>query len=265
MVGRAVPSLPAERQPSPPSDVLALELSGVSSRGDRGHEALTDISLQVRPGELVGVAGVAGSGQRELCEVALGLRETTAGHVRIAGAPVASARDAIGAGAVSVPEDPVADSVVRRLTVLEHMGLDGRRIPARRLGVDWSAVRTRMERADSRLRLRIAPARRRLSELSGGNIQRVILTRELSLDSSLVVAAYPSRGLDVANARRTQEVLLERRASGSGVLMVSEDLDELMALADRIVVMHDGRISGEVSAADYDRQAIGRLMVGSAS
>jgi simple sugar transport system ATP-binding protein len=265
MVGRAVPALPAEREPVPPSDVPALELTGVSSRGDRGHEALTDISLRVQPGELVGIAGVAGSGQRELCEVAAGLREATAGEVRIGGVSVGSARDAIGAGAVSVPEDPVADSVVRRLTVLEHMGLDGRRIPARGLGVDWAAVRARMKDADARLGLRIAPARRRLSELSGGNIQRVILTRELSLDSSLVVAAYPSRGLDVANARRTQEVLLERRAAGSGVLMVSEDLDELMALADRIVVLHDGHVSGEVVAADFDRQAIGRLMVGGTS
>ena len=265
MVGRAVPALPADREPTPPSEVLALELVGVSSRGDRGHEALTGIGLRVRPGELVGVAGVAGSGQRELCEVALGLRETTAGEVKIAGTPVGGVRDAIGAGAVSVPEDPVADSVVRSLTVLEHMALDGRRIPARGIGVDWAAVRARLKDADEKLRLRIAPARRRLSELSGGNIQRVILTRELSVDAALVVAAYPSRGLDVANARRTQEVLLERRAAGAGVLMVSEDLDELMALADRIVVLHDGHVSGEVDAADFDRQAIGRLMVGGAS
>lgn len=265
MVGRAVPALSVERRAVPPSDVAALELTGVGARGDRGHEALSDISLHVQPGELVGIAGVAGSGQRELCEVALGLRATTAGEVRIGGRTVDGVRDANAAGAVSVPEDPVSDSVVRRLTVLEHMCLDGRRIPARGLGVDWAAVRARMTDADARLGLRIAPARRRLSDLSGGNIQRVILTRELSLDSSLVVAAYPSRGLDVANARRTQEVLLERRAAGSGVLVVSEDLDELMALADRIVVMHDGRVSGEVAAADFDRQAIGRLMVGGAS
>jgi ABC-type uncharacterized transport system ATPase subunit len=160
-----------------------------------------------------------------------------------------------------VPEDPVADAVVSRLSVLEHMVLDGREPPRKRAGIDWSAVRTRTSSADERLGLRIAPQRRTLAHLSGGNIQRVILTREFGIDSTLVVAAYPSRGLDAANVRRTQEILLEARDRGAGVLMVSEDLDELMSLADRIVVMHDGEISGEVNADAFDRKALGQLMV----
>ena len=261
MVGKAVPPLVAPRETVAPADEPALVIDGVSALGDKGHVALKSVSLTVQPGELVGVAGVAGSGQRELCEVACGLRKPTEGAVTINGAPIATPRDAVTAGAVSVPEDPVADAVVSRLAVLEHMVLDGRPLPPRGPGIDWPAVRGKTDATNEQLGLNIAPRHRTLSELSGGNIQRVILTRELGIDSTLVVAAYPSRGLDAANVRRTQEILLAARDRGAGVLMVSEDLDELMALADRIVVMHDGEISGEVPAGSFDRKALGQLMV----
>jgi simple sugar transport system ATP-binding protein len=210
---------------------------------------------------------VAGSGQRELCEVALGLRATTQGSVTVGTKTLhgSTVRQAQAAGAVSIPEDPVADAVIGGLSVLEHMILDGRRLPAKGLGIDWALASERTTESDQRLGLRIAAPHRRLAELSGGNIQRVLLTRELGRESKLVVAAYPSRGLDIANARRTQEILLERRMEGAGVLVISEDLDELMSMADRIVVMHDGHISGEVTAQDFDRQTIGQLMLGGAA
>ncbi|CAN5119471.1 ABC transporter ATP-binding protein [soil metagenome] len=267
MVGRAVATLSADRAPVPITvgSEPALRMTDVRANGDRGHEALKGISFHVSPGELVGIAGVAGSGQRELCEVALGLRQTTGGHVKLGGRHTKRPTDAIRAGAVSVPEDPVADAVVSRLTVLEHMALDGRRFPKRGVGIDWGRLRRRTDEANDLMKLRMAPQTRRVSELSGGNIQRVVLTRELAIDSSLVVAAYPSRGLDVANVRRTQEILLERRTAGAGVLVVSEDLDELMAISDRIVVMHDGHVSGIVDFSDFDRQFIGRLMLGGAA
>lgn len=267
MVGRQVPALPDERVAVPVRREPVLTLAGASADGDRGNAALKSVDLEVFPGELVGVAGVAGSGQRELCEVAMGLRPVSAGAVRV-GPPTTTpltVRGAIDRGVVAVPEDPVADSVVPRLSVLEHMVLDGRPSPRRGLGVDWHAVATRTRAVDERVGLRIAPQHRMLAELSGGNIQRVLLTRELGQESSLVVAAYPSRGLDIANTRRTQEVLLEHRARGAGVLMVSEDLDELIALADRIAVMHDGHVVGVVEARGADRMSIGRLMLGGAA
>ncbi|GEL96543.1 ABC transporter ATP-binding protein [Cellulomonas terrae] len=253
MVGRRVPPLAVERVAVPPRERAVLELRGATALGDRGHVALKGVDLDVHPGELVGVAGVAGSGQKELCEVALGLRPVTSGSVRV---------DDTGGGAVAVPEDPVADSVVPGLTVLEHMVLDGRAVPRRGLGIDWPAVGARTAVLDERVGLHMAPTKRTLSSLSGGNIQRVVLTRELGQDASLVVAAYPSRGLDVANTRRTQELLLQHRARGAGVLMVSEDLDELIAVADRIAVMHDGHLVGVVDTAGADRMSIGRLMLG---
>lgn len=197
--------------------------------------------------------------------MALGLRKVRSGTVRVAGQDVRTPSAALAAGASGIPEDPVADTVVGRLDVTEHMVLNGRPFPRRRMGIDWRSVRQRTADADGRLGLRIAASHRRVSELSGGNIQRIVLTRELAVDSALVVAAYPSRGLDIANVRRTQEILLERRDAGAGVLVVSEDLDELMSIADRIVVMHDGHISGEVAVDDFDRQTIGSLMMGGAA
>jgi simple sugar transport system ATP-binding protein len=221
------------------------------------------VDVEVRPGEVLGVAGVAGSGQRELCEVAGGLRPVSAGSVEIAGAKgrLTPSR-ALRAGVASVPEDPVADAVVGRMTVLEHMALDGAPLPRRRAGVDWAAVGRRAGERDDRVGLRIAPLQRRLGELSGGGIQRVLLTRELGRAAVLVVAAYPSRGLDVANARRTQDALLEQRAAGAAVLLVSEDIDELLALSDRVLVLHEGRVAGVLEARGTDATAVGRLMTG---
>lgn len=263
MVGRRVPALALDRPATPADAPAVLSLRDVRALGDRGNVALDGIDLDVRAGELVGVAGVAGSGQRELCEVALGLRPTTAGTVAVAGQSLGrdGARAALAAGASGLPEDPVADAVVAGLTVLEHMALDGARQPRRRLGIDWAAVRERARSADVAAGLRMAPLHRRVDRLSGGNIQRVMLTRTLAGSPAVVVASYPSRGLDIANTRRTQELLLEQRARGAALLVVSEDLDELMAISDRIAVMNGGRVTGVVSARQTDRQELGRLML----
>lgn len=243
-----------------------LEVTGVSADGDHGAMAVHEASLSLRAGEVLGIAGVAGSGQRELCEVILGLRTATAGTVRIAGKEIgASPAQARAAGAVGVPEDPVADSVVGDMSVLEHMALRGVDIPSGIAGIDWPAIRRWTTDANERVRLRMAAIDRKVSTLSGGNIQRVILTRVFADDAALIIAEYPSRGLDVINTQRTQELLIERASEGAGVLVVSEDLDELMSIADRIAVMHEGKIMGVVDAAHTDRFAIGQLMLGGAA
>jgi ABC-type uncharacterized transport system ATPase subunit len=263
MVGRTVPALPATR-PAPRRDApTALELHGVSARGDGGHLALKDVDLTIAAGELVGVAGVSGNGQRELYEVALGLRELEGGRVLVAGTDLAGGgpRAAIDAGGVGIPEDPVADAVVPGLSVAEHMALADLKSVRRGLGIDWAKVRARLAGLDEKTGLRMAGAHRTVADLSGGNIQRVVLTRALGGDAKLVVAAYPSRGLDVATTRRTQELLLERRAAGAGVLVISEDVDELLELSDRILVLHDGQVAGIVRPGEADRYAIGELML----
>jgi ABC-type uncharacterized transport system ATPase subunit len=263
MVGRTVPALPATRPAPRMGAPTALELHGVSSKGDGGHLALDDITLTIASGELVGVAGVSGNGQRELYEVALGLRALESGRVLVAGTDLAGGgpRAAIEAGGVGIPEDPVADAVVPGLSVAEHMALADLKSVRRGLGIDWAKVRDRLSTVDGQTGLRMAAAGRTVAALSGGNIQRVILTRALGADAKLVVAAYPSRGLDVATTRRTQELLLERRAAGAGVLMISEDVDELLELSDRILVLHAGKVAGIVRPGEADRYAIGELML----
>ncbi|RAY16205.1 ABC transporter ATP-binding protein [Actinomadura craniellae] len=267
MVGRSVPALPAERPPVPDDAAPVLRLRDVTAHGDDGRVALHGVTLTVAAGEIVGVAGVAGSGQRELCEVALGVRPAITGQVEIGGVPLAGgARGALAAGVAAVTEDPLTDAVVPGMSVLQHMALGSPELPRRRADVDWRRVTEAARELDAAVGLGMAAGHRTLARLSGGNVQRVLLTRALGRpDVRLLVAAYPSRGLDVATTRRTQELLLARRAAGAGVLLVSEDLDELIALSDRIVVMYDGRAAGTVPATGADRQEIGRLMLGSAA
>jgi simple sugar transport system ATP-binding protein len=265
MVGFSVPPLAASRVPTPPDAPTVVELSAVSAHGDRGHVALSTVDLTIAAGELVGVAGVAGSGQRELCEVILGQRPVSHGTVRLRGKQISSPRAALAGGAVEVPEDPITDAVVPGLTITEHMALGDLAGARRGLGIDWRRVRARAAERGERAALRMAAGHRRVAELSGGNIQRVILTRALGGPASVVVAAYPSRGLDIATTRRTQELLLEQRSAGAAVLVVSEDLDELMAISDRIAVMHNGHLAGIVAPGETDRYAIGQLMLGGAA
>lgn len=262
MVGQVPPPLPVDRSPARPGD--ALVVNGVSVAGSDGRVAVRDATFEVRAGELVGVAGVSGNGQLELLEAVLGQRPLLAGEIHIGDDDLhrPQPRLALAAGAYSVPEDPVADAVVPGLDVLEHLVLSGEPLPRRGLGVDWRAARQRVAGRSEPEQLNLAPLDRRVATLSGGNVQRVVLTRMLLVDDPrLLVVAYPSRGLDVASVRATQQLLLDRREAGAGILMVSEDLDELMALADRIVVLHDGEVAGVVDPATHDRQAIGRLML----
>ena len=264
MVGAVPPPLPAVRVPPRTGDP-ALAVSGVSVKGADGHPRLHDVTFLVQPGELVGVAGVSGNGQRELLDAVLGVLPLTSGSIHIAGKDIGRTgrpRNALRAGAVIVPEDPVNDAVVGGLAILEHLALNGRPLPTSGPRIDWRSVRDHVGGNDISERLHLAPLDRQVTTLSGGNIQRVILTRTFLVDDpKLVVVAYPSRGLDIASVRATQQLLLERREAGAGVLMVSEDLDELLALADRILVLHDGHLAGIVEPATTDRQAIGRLML----
>ena len=263
MVGRAVPPLPAERPAPEGKRPAALVLSGVSARDPMRGTQLQDVSLSVAAGELVGVAGVAGNGQRELYEVALGLLAPSQGQLSIAGRELArpSPRSARAAGAVGVPEDPLAEAVVPGLSVAEHLAADDVDRFRKRLGIDWSAVQRDLVELDQATGLHVAAGYRVVGTLSGGNVQRVILVRALGRAANLVVAAYPSRGLDIASTRRTQELLLEQRAAGAGVLLISEDLDELLDLSDRIVVLHHGHLVGEVDPRSADRYEIGQLML----
>lgn len=263
MVGSSVPRLPTAR-PEPSAATPALRIDGLTVDADDGRRAVTDASFEVARGEIVGIAGVSGNGQRELMDAVLGLRSSATGEVVVDGTRVRPGQpiDALRAGAVCVPEDPSSDAVVPGLSVAEHLVLDGRAYPRRRVVLDRRAMtqQARQRREDAPLAL--APIDANVATLSGGNVQRVLLARAFAIeDAALLVIAYPSRGLDIASVLATQQRLLERRSAGAGVLMVSEDLDELIDVADRIVILHGGRVAGIVDPASTDRQGIGQLML----
>ncbi len=270
MVGRAVPPLPAERVRSARRGAL-LQVSGLSVPGDGGRPGLEDVSLTVEAGEVMGIAGVAGSGQRELGDALTGVRAWTCGSVSVNGVELASGdpSSALRAGVAAVPEDPVSDWVVPGLSVTEHFALCELRVADGRealhgFHMDWRHVRSRVEHLDAEASLEMAAADRQVATLSGGNIQRVVLTNVLGSDAEVIVLSYPTRGLDVASCRQVYELILRRRATGAAIVLVSEDIDELQQVADRIAVLHAGRLEG-ICPADTDRSEIGRMMIGAAA
>ncbi|HEX5586962.1 MAG TPA: ABC transporter ATP-binding protein [Acidimicrobiia bacterium] len=265
MVGQRVPRLPAERPAPDTAATPALVLDAVRVAGHGDEPALSGATLTVHRGELVGIAGVAGNGQLALYDAILGLVPIVSGTVTVAGKTVQrlNPRTARAAGVVGVPEDPVEESVVPGMDVAAHVALGDLRSFRRGIGIDWRKVRRRSKEVSESTGLRMAAPDREMASLSGGNIQRVVLGRAFSADDcDVLVAAYPSRGLDIATTRRTQELLLERREAGAGVVVISEDLDELMELSDRIAVLHAGHITGIVDPRATDVLEIGRLMLG---
>ncbi len=245
-----------------------LEVQGVSSDGDRGTPALRDASLTVRTGEIVAVAGVAGNGQRELAETITGMRPATGGAVRVRGRRLRSGdpRQAIRAGIAYVPEDRLGTGLAPGLTIASNVVLKSYREPPVSRGPLLLVRRIRelahrvMERYDVRAAGPHVPA----WQLSGGNLQKVVLAREFSGSPAVLVAAAPTRGLDVAGIETVHSYLREAAENEVGVLLISEDLDEILALADRIVVMYEGAIVGERDAATATVEDIGLLMAGGA-
>lgn len=244
---------------------IALELVDVSAYDDRGLLALKDVSMMVKEGEIVGVAGMAGSGQRELSEVIAGLRRPVAGRVSLFGEDVTylGPREMMERGVAYVPEDRVGVGLAPNLKVEENLILRRYRYPPFSKGfiLDSRKVRHFAElliREFGIIATPDAPTR----SLSGGNMQRLLLARELSQMPSLIVACYPTRGLDVRSANYVKGLLLEHRRRGAGVLLISEDLEELLEISDRILAMREGRIVGEVREKETTAERLGLLMGG---
>jgi simple sugar transport system ATP-binding protein len=264
MVGRKV-LLRVEKGPPRPREPV-LEVRHVEVRDDQGVPRVKDVSFEVRGGEIVGIAGVAGNGQRELAETITGMRTPAGGEIVVAGRRLrgGDAREAIRAGVAHVPEDRLHTGVAPSLSIASNVVLKSYR--ARSIG--WGPllrlreIRRRaadlIRRYDVRGGAPELPARR----LSGGNLQKVVLAREFSGDPRVLVVASPTRGLDVAAIETVHRYLREAAAGGVGVLLISEDLDEILALADRVLVMYEGRIAGERSAAEATVEELGLLMAG---
>lgn len=264
MVGFHV-DLNLEKAPVKPGKVL-LELKGIKALGDKGLLALKDISLAIREGEILGIAGVAGNGQRELAEVITGLRRSTQGTLLVDGieATNSSPRALIDAGISHIPEDRLGTGLVGSLSAHENAILKNyRKAPILKGGfIQWSQVKEYTQGLISGFQVKIASKQAPMKLLSGGNLQRFLFARELSLNPKVIVAVYPVRGLDIAAIKAVREVLLEERAKGKAILLVSEELEELLALADRIAVLYQGQIMDTIPGDQASYHELGLLMAG---
>ncbi len=264
MVGRSV-LLRVEKKPAQPGEVV-LDVQGLDVAGNLGLPAVRDVSLQVRAGEILGIAGVEGNGQRELVEALTGLRKSTARSVTING------QDAEGAsphaihqmGVGHVPEDREKDGVVGPYSIADNMVLNRFDEPEfSSWGVrNRKAVDTLATDLVSEYDVRTPSIQTTAQSLSGGNKQKVVIARELAADPSLLIASQPTRGVDVGSIEFIHSRIVDARDRGAAVLLVSAELDEVLGLADRVVVMYDGRLVAEMAAEDVDRGSIGRLMAG---
>jgi simple sugar transport system ATP-binding protein len=262
MVGGA--PAPAVARTASGRGTVALELDGVVVANDRGVPAVRGVSLAVAAGEIVGVAGVSGNGQRELVEALAGQRRRDAGSVRVLGAPHVPARASRRGPRVHVvPEEPLASACVRGMSVAENLAFRSFDEPSATIG-GWllrrRALRVRARELMARFGIRAAGPDTRLDTLSGGNVQRTVLARELSADAAVLVVQNPCAGLDVAATAEIRGRIMAARNAGAAVLLVSEDLDELLELADRIVVMFEGRLVHETARETADVHTIGHHM-----
>lgn len=262
--GAALSAIPENTQTAP-----ALQVSGLTAVGDRGTLALHGVDLTVRPGEILGVAGVSGNGQRELVEALVGQRPRLSGQVTVMGEPYAATRAENRRLQVrSLPEEPLQNACVGDLSVAENMALrdfdrpplctDSTGLQLLRYG-NW---RTRARAWIAEYGIKTQGETASIRSLSGGNVQRAVLARELAGDIRVLIAANPVFGLDFAAVSEIHTRLRQVRDRGAGVLLISEDLDELLALADRIVVMSEGRVVFETPAATADRHVLGAHMGG---
>ncbi len=264
MFGRERPA-PRFRRSEGPEHPFVLELRGVSTRG-RGGVALRGLDLSVRPAEIVGVAGVAGNGQQELGDAILGVQRIVSGTRLLFGedATGRSVRETRDCGVGFIPENPLAMTLVPGMTVQENVAIAATRRYARRGGfsMDWEAVRSNLAEAAEALRVALPEPTAPVGTLSGGTVQRFAVAAELGRQPRLLVALYPTKGLDVTTAAAVQELLMDARDRGAGILLISQDLGELIVLSDRIVVLRGGRIVGEFRPETADPYEVGRLMTG---
>jgi len=265
MVGREV-ELEVKKGKAAPGEPV-LEVEGLTVLDDRGQVAVDDVSLDVRTGEVLGLAGVQGNGQTELVESITGLRPAVAGRVEVGGEDVTGARPrrVFLTGVAHIPEDRIEDGLVGDFSVADNLVLNTYYLApyARGLRRDDRAVissaEERVRQYDIRTPSVLAPVR----TLSGGNQQKVIVARELSRPVRLLVAAQPTRGLDVGSMSYIYEQIVKARDEGDAVLLVSTELDEILSLSDRIAVMFRGRVVAVVDAASATPEELGLLMAGS--
>ena len=263
MVGRPV-DLEVDKAPATPGDPV-LEIAGLSVSDDRGHPAVRDLDLVVRAGEIVAIAGVQGNGQTELVEAITGLRRPTGGSIRIDGTEIRpDPRRVLEAGVAHVPEDRLEEGLIPGFTIAENLVLNTYYLKPFADGVRLhrDAILATATSLVGEYDVRTPSVFNAVANLSGGNQQKVIIAREFTRPIRLLVAAQPTRGLDVGSIEYIHRRVVEKRDAGAAVLIVSTELDEVMALGDRIAVMYQGRIVAILDPAEATPERLGLLMGG---
>ena len=262
MVGREVVFRLDKEEVEPGEVVLAVE--NLHAENDKGLRALRGVSLNVRSGEIVGIAGVAGNGQRELAQAISGLRPCTKGQVSLNDKEISclSIQKRIHLGVAYIPEDRTHVGTAPNLSVTDNLIMKRYRLPpiARKWMVDMNLATSYANQLKDTYEIMTPSVETPVRLLSGGNLQRVILAREISAEPSFLIAMQPTRGLDVGAIEGVQRLLLSQREAGAAILIVSEELEELIMLSDRIYVIYEGEIMGEVHDGNID--LIGQMMTG---
>ena len=264
MVGREVGFAPDRGQVE--LGEVRLQLDGVSCGSDRGTPGLRGVSLKVRSGEILGIAGVSGNGQRELAETITGLRKVTGGKVHLEGKDITN----LAPGEITdrmlsyIPEERMRDGMIKEFTVAENMILrEHHKMPYSRYGfLKLRDISSHTDELIKQFRVKTPSQETHAKNLSGGNIQKVVLAREISREPRAIIAAQPTRGLDIGATEYVREQLLLERRKGTAIMLISEDLDEILALSDRIAVIYEGQIMDIVPRADATPEKLGLLMAG---
>ena len=249
-----------------PSEKAVLEIQQVSAQSDKGILALNNVSLTLQPGEILGIAGVAGNGQTELAEILTGMRKVSSGKVLIQGKDLtnASPREMIRHGVGHIPEDRIGSGLILDMSIAENLVLEVRTDPRfeKKYMIDNEQVRLNATRLVKEYSISCAGVDAPARTLSGGNMQKAILAKVLSRNPKILIAAQPTSGLDVGATEFITEKLKEQRRLGVGILLISSDLNEIMSMSDRIAVVFEGKIIGTVQAATAKLEEIGLMMGG---
>lgn len=262
MVGRPI-TIERRERPTMPDGEVILDMQGVNATDDRGVHALKDFSLQVRAGEIVGVAGVDGNGQRELAECISGLRKPTSGTITIKGKPVT--------GVISdpsfmgfIPEDRHKTGLVLDFSVAENLVIkEYMNAPYTKNGIlQYKEIKRHADEMISKYNVKTPNCDVKAKTLSGGNQQKVVIAREMDPEPVFDMAAHPTRGLDLGAVTNVHDILLNERNRGAAVLFISAELQEIMAVADRIIVLYSGQIMGDLDGETADQNVIGQMMLG---
>lgn len=264
MVGR-------ELKAQPEKDIVeqedtCLTLDNVWADSDLGTPGLQGVSFDLREGEILGVAGVSGNGQRELAQVINGLRPITKGEIRVGKKDISRSTPAeiIAQGVSYIPEERMVDGMIKEFSVAENLILrDHNKKPFSRGGFfNFRAISRQSDQLIEQFNVKTPSQDTPVKNLSGGNIQKLLLARELSRKPKVVIAAQPTRGLDVGATEYVHQVLTDQRGEGTAILLISEDLDEVLALSDRIIVIYEGEIMGEVITEQANPEDLGLMMAG---